>query len=272
MPDNRDVDRLPGPALTSGGGDPAIREFTAMRNRLAFLVCTLLLGVAVAFPLGVLASHQFSDVATNSIFHSDIDAIAAVDVTSGCGGGKYCPKDYVTREQMAAFMNRLGALSPSKTPVVNADKVDGFSSGDLGRVAFAYNPALINGAAAPTTGTLTAAIIIPARGYVAVSGNTTLYNPASSGAGDSSCVLRFQGGNTLPGSYHQTSTGSPGGTNIWVNQCTSQSVVQVCEETTYFIEFYVQAGTADTSAQNATLIVQYTPFGNTGLQPACTSS
>ena len=42
------------------------------------------------------------------------------------GGGNYCPKDYVTREQMAAFMNRLGALQAGKTPVVNADKVDGF--------------------------------------------------------------------------------------------------------------------------------------------------
>jgi hypothetical protein len=41
-------------------------------------------------------------------------------VTSGCGGGNYCPTANVTREQMAAFLNRLGALGPGKTPVVNA--------------------------------------------------------------------------------------------------------------------------------------------------------
>ena len=28
-------------------------------------------------------------------------------ITSGCGNGNYCPKDNVTREQMAAFMQRL---------------------------------------------------------------------------------------------------------------------------------------------------------------------
>ncbi len=79
----------------------------------------------VAFPLGVIASHQFTDVPNTNTFHADIDAIADAGVTTGCAAGKYCPKDFVTREQMAAFLNRLGALGPGKTPVVNADKVDG---------------------------------------------------------------------------------------------------------------------------------------------------
>ena len=86
------------------------------------------LAAAFAFPMGVLANHQFSDVPTSDPYHADIQAIANVGVTTGCGGGKYCPNDAVTREQMAAFMNRLGALSPGKTPVVNADKLDGKDS------------------------------------------------------------------------------------------------------------------------------------------------
>jgi len=93
-------------------------------RRHSVMVAALLVGVAVAFPLGVLASHSFTDV-PDGVFHDDIDAIADAGVTTGCGGGKFCPKDYVTREQMAAFLNRLGALGPGKTPVVNADKVDG---------------------------------------------------------------------------------------------------------------------------------------------------
>jgi hypothetical protein len=244
-----------------------------MRNRLPLLISILALTAAVAFPLGVLASHSFNDVSNANPFHADIAALKDSGVSStGCGGGNFCPKDYVTREQMAAFMNRLGALSPSKTPVVNADRLDGYGSEDLSRVAFGYNPTLINGTLAPTTGIVTAQIFVPGPGYLAVSGNTTLYNPTGDSDSDSSCELRFQGGPVLVGSYHQTSTGSTGSTNLWVNQCTSQSVTQVCFTQLYNMEFYVQAGSGTTSAQNATLIVQYTPFGNTGLPPACTSS
>ena len=82
-----------------------------------------------AFPIGVLASHQFSDVLDSNPYHADIDALVDAGVTTGCGGGKYCPSAFVTREQMAAFMNRLGALGPGKTPVVNADLLDGLDSG-----------------------------------------------------------------------------------------------------------------------------------------------
>ncbi len=89
------------------------------------LAIPLLLLTLVAFPLGALASHQFGDVPDSNPFHADIDALADSGVTTGCGGGNFCPSANVTREQMAAFMNRLGALAPGKTPVVNADKVDG---------------------------------------------------------------------------------------------------------------------------------------------------
>ena len=90
------------------------------------------LTAALAFPLGVLASHQFTDVPDSNPYHADIDAIADAGVTTGCGGGNYCPTANVTRQEMAAFMNRLGALAPGKTPVVNAktsQSTDGWSIG-----------------------------------------------------------------------------------------------------------------------------------------------
>ena len=93
--------------------------------RLLVVVSAALLGAAVAFPLGVIASHQFTDVPNTNTFHADIDALRDAGVTTGCATNLYCPKDFVTREQMAAFLNRLGALQAGKTPVVNADKVDG---------------------------------------------------------------------------------------------------------------------------------------------------
>jgi len=86
-----------------------------------------------AFPLGALASHDFADVPDSNIYHADISALAASGVTTGCGGGNYCPSAFVTREQMAAFMNRLGALAAGKTPVVNAAELDGLDSSQFAR-------------------------------------------------------------------------------------------------------------------------------------------
>ena len=105
---------------------PSLPKRRARRMALA-----VVLALAVAVPGLALGSHQFGDVPDSNPFHADISAIANVGVTTGCGGGNYCPNDYVTREQMAAFMNRLGALGPGKTPVVNADKVDGLDSTQL---------------------------------------------------------------------------------------------------------------------------------------------
>ena len=94
-------------------------------RRLRLIALAACLVAVVAAPLAVLASHGFGDVPDSNTFHADIDAIADVGVTTGCGGGNYCPTEFVTREQMAGFLNRLGALGPGKVPVVNADKVDG---------------------------------------------------------------------------------------------------------------------------------------------------
>ena len=102
-----------------------IPAVAGVRTRHRAVLIALMLGAAIAFPLGVLASHQFSDVPDSNPYHTDIDALVDSGVTTGCGGGKYCPSAFVTREQMAAFMNRLGALQAGKTPVVNAAKVDG---------------------------------------------------------------------------------------------------------------------------------------------------
>ena len=41
-----------------------------------------------------------------SLHEADIDRLATAGVTGGCGGGRYCPVNYVTRAQMAAFLRR----------------------------------------------------------------------------------------------------------------------------------------------------------------------
>lgn len=50
-------------------------------------------------------SAGFTDVG-GSTFENDINRIAAVGITSGCGGTNYCPDDLVSRGQMAAFLTR----------------------------------------------------------------------------------------------------------------------------------------------------------------------
>ena len=49
-----------------------------------------------------------------SIFETDIETIFARGITSGCTQTEFCPSDFVTREQMAAFLTRaLDLASPS---------------------------------------------------------------------------------------------------------------------------------------------------------------
>lgn len=48
------------------------------------------------------------------LFARDVAALADAGVTRGCGGGRFCPDDLVTRGQMAAFLDRAGLLSPRR--------------------------------------------------------------------------------------------------------------------------------------------------------------
>ena len=49
---------------------------------------------------------SFSDVPKGHTFRADIETIFAHGVTKGCGSGKYCPEDKLTRAQAAIFLVR----------------------------------------------------------------------------------------------------------------------------------------------------------------------
>jgi hypothetical protein len=153
-------------------------------RRVAILLATVALALTV--PLAVFASHQFTDVPNSNLYHADIDALVDSGVTTGCGGGRYCPKAYVTREQMAAFMNRLGALAPGKTPVVNATTVDRYDANDLIRVAGDSGPANLVAITATFSTFQNAADIVinaPSAGFVLVNGAISVQNAAATCAG-----------------------------------------------------------------------------------------
>lgn len=63
----------------------------------------------------VLQGAFFPDVAESNSFFLEIGKISARGITVGCGSG-YCPSDPVTREQMAAFLNRAAGEFAPPTP------------------------------------------------------------------------------------------------------------------------------------------------------------
>jgi hypothetical protein len=118
---------------------PASTAAAVRRPRIGLVRRLALIGVALALiiPAGVVLAGgpSFTDVPTTHKFYNDIEALAASGITSGCTTTRYCPDGLVTRGQMAAFLNRLGALAPGKAPKVNADRVDGRHANQLIRVA-----------------------------------------------------------------------------------------------------------------------------------------
>ena len=56
------------------------------------------------------ATGMFSDVPVSDSFARWIEQLAREGVTSGCGSGKYCPGDVVTRGQMGAFLSKTFKL------------------------------------------------------------------------------------------------------------------------------------------------------------------
>jgi hypothetical protein len=48
----------------------------------------------------------FADVPSSSFFCKYIKRLSELGITNGCGGGNYCPKNIVKRDQMAAFLAR----------------------------------------------------------------------------------------------------------------------------------------------------------------------
>lgn len=83
-----------------------------MQARKLALVAAL--AFAPALPAVAAPCAGFTDVDSTSFFCGNVEWIKNRKVTLGCTSSTvYCPNDFVSRLQMAAFMNRLGtALTP----------------------------------------------------------------------------------------------------------------------------------------------------------------
>ena len=70
-------------------------------------------GVAIVYRLQVSAAPTtatFADVPTTHLFYQYVEALAASGITSGCGGGNFCPDAAVTRGQLAVFLAKALGL------------------------------------------------------------------------------------------------------------------------------------------------------------------
>lgn len=75
----------------------------------------------------------FSDL-IGSAFTQDIIWLVDAGITSGCGGGKFCPNALVTRAQMASFLSRALDLPATSTDYFTDD--DGHpAQGDINKLA-----------------------------------------------------------------------------------------------------------------------------------------
>lgn len=109
------VERLYSAGITSGcGGENYCPEIPVTRAQMAVFLLRSIHGSSYN-PPSVGGSTGFGDVPTGHWAAGWIKQLAAENVTSGCGGGNYCPEIPVTRAQMSVFLLR-SIHGPSYNP------------------------------------------------------------------------------------------------------------------------------------------------------------
>jgi chitodextrinase len=82
----------------------------------------------------------FEDVVPGSTFANDIGKLATAGITKGCNppaNDRFCPKDAVTRETMAAFLVRAFELTQDTHPGFKDVSASSIFANDIGRLATA---------------------------------------------------------------------------------------------------------------------------------------
>jgi hypothetical protein len=114
----RFIEELSRRGVVSGcGGGNYCPTDAVTREQMAVFVLRTLGGFEYTPP--ACGTPIFSDVPPSSPYCRFIEEMARRQITSGCGGGNYCPTDAVTREQMSVFLSTafgLRFVPPTATP------------------------------------------------------------------------------------------------------------------------------------------------------------
>jgi hypothetical protein len=144
-----------------------------MMNRQIKLLMAIAVLAVMTIPIAAMASAGFDDVADDNIFTADIQWLADAGVTKGCNppaNTKYCPEANVTRQQIAAFMHRLGT-----NQVVDAGALQGHTAAQLAPRAVSNHES--NKGVQVALGTVVqTTITAPAPGMLIAHGNVALAN------------------------------------------------------------------------------------------------
>jgi hypothetical protein len=98
------IKKLAADGITSGcGGGNYCPNNPVTRAQMAIFLLRAKYGAGYT-PPPVGQSTGFNDVPPDNIYAPWIKQLAAEGITSGCGGGNYCPNSPVTRAQMAIFL------------------------------------------------------------------------------------------------------------------------------------------------------------------------
>jgi hypothetical protein len=136
-------------AITQGTGASNYSPHTSVdREQMAAFLARIWRRLAPETPLPE-GDYPFDDVDPSSFAYDDIHLIFDLGITTGTGPTTYSPADEVSREQMAAFLNRLHELldpplaaSPPKSdpnPDPNPDpQVPDYPFADVSTASFAY--------------------------------------------------------------------------------------------------------------------------------------
>jgi hypothetical protein len=98
---------IAGGTITAGQGTPRI-TFTAGPPGATIRLEAVEISPAGCESAAALALVQvdFADVPAAHPFHDAVSSIARNGISRGCGGGRFCPDDILTRAQMAVFLLR----------------------------------------------------------------------------------------------------------------------------------------------------------------------
>lgn len=137
----REIQAIAAAGITRGCNPPTNDEFcgddAVTRGQMAALL-------GRALELAPSGDDVFDDD-DDSVFEADIQALAASGITAGCGATTFCPREDVTRGQMAAFLRRALRLplGPDPTPGVT-DDAPTLRQGDSGKAVVAMQERLLD--------------------------------------------------------------------------------------------------------------------------------
>jgi hypothetical protein len=101
----RSVENVFHNGITRGcGGDKYCPAEVVTRAQMSIFLLKSKLGSGFVPPRAT--GQMFSDVPADAFAAAYIEEMARAEITTGCGGGKFCPSDPVTRAQMAIFLLR----------------------------------------------------------------------------------------------------------------------------------------------------------------------